>query len=93
MSWPPPVTLSGTHARHVPLSLDHHDDLVATVADGRLDGLWYTSVPTAADILRNHQRAANGTLRDTAVYSIIAAEWPTVRTHLEYQLVKPRGEA
>jgi RimJ/RimL family protein N-acetyltransferase len=41
-------------------------------------------------ILRNHQRARNGTLRDTAVYSIIASEWPTVRAHLEYQLAKPR---
>ena len=37
-------------------------------------------------ILRNHQRAANGTLRDTAVYSITADEWPTVRAHLRWQL-------
>ena len=37
-------------------------------------------------ILRSHQIAANGTLRDTAVYSIIAAEWPTVKAHLTYQL-------
>jgi RimJ/RimL family protein N-acetyltransferase len=37
-------------------------------------------------ILRSHQIATNGTLRDTVVYSIIAAEWPTVRTHLTYQL-------
>ncbi|MGE0449419.1 MAG: GNAT family N-acetyltransferase [Vicinamibacterales bacterium] len=36
-------------------------------------------------ILRNHQRASNGTLRDTCVYSIIASEWPTVRAHLEWQ--------
>lgn len=37
-------------------------------------------------ILRNHQVAPNGTLRDTVVYSIIASEWPTVKTHLAYQL-------
>ncbi len=42
-------------------------------------------------ILRNHQRAGNGTLRDTAVYSISADEWPTVRTHLDFQLSRPRG--
>jgi RimJ/RimL family protein N-acetyltransferase len=43
-------------------------------------------------ILRNHQIAANGTLRDTVVYSIIAAEWPTVQAHLTYQLnEKPRS--
>ena len=42
-------------------------------------------------ILRSHQVAPNGTLRDTVVYSITAAEWPTVRTHLNYQLnEKPR---
>jgi RimJ/RimL family protein N-acetyltransferase len=41
-------------------------------------------------ILRNHQRAANGTLRDTCVYSITAAEWPTVKAHLRFQLDKPR---
>ena len=42
-------------------------------------------------ILRSHQIAPNGTLRDTVVYSIIAAEWPTVKTHLTYQLNdKPR---
>jgi RimJ/RimL family protein N-acetyltransferase len=37
-------------------------------------------------ILRSHQLAPNGTLRDTVVYSIIAAEWPTVKAHLSFQL-------
>lgn len=41
-------------------------------------------------ILRSHQIGANGTLRDTVVYSITAAEWPTVKQHLTYQLAKPR---
>jgi RimJ/RimL family protein N-acetyltransferase len=41
-------------------------------------------------ILRSHQRAANGTLRDTCVYSIIASEWPTVKAHLEFQVSRPR---
>ncbi len=41
-------------------------------------------------ILRAHQRAANGTLRDTAVYSITAAEWPTVKANLRWQLQRPR---
>jgi RimJ/RimL family protein N-acetyltransferase len=40
-------------------------------------------------ILRSHQVAPNGTLRDTCVYSIIAAEWPTVKAHLEFQLSRP----
>jgi RimJ/RimL family protein N-acetyltransferase len=37
-------------------------------------------------ILRSHQIAPNGTLRDTVVYSIIASEWPTAKAHLKYQL-------
>jgi len=41
-------------------------------------------------ILRAHQRAADGSLRDTAVYSITAAEWPTIHSHLQHQLHRPR---
>jgi RimJ/RimL family protein N-acetyltransferase len=41
-------------------------------------------------VLRSHQLSSNGTLRDTCVYSIIASEWPAVKTHLQHQLVKPR---
>lgn len=42
-------------------------------------------------ILRAHQRLPDGSLRDTCVYSITAAEWPTVKTHLQWQLDKPRS--
>ncbi len=42
-------------------------------------------------MLRNHQRASNGTLRDTAVYSITADEWPNVDAHLRHQLTKIRS--
>ena len=41
-------------------------------------------------ILRNHMTMPNGTLRDTAVYSITAGEWPMVKAHLTWQLAKPR---
>ena len=41
-------------------------------------------------MLRSHQIGANGVLRDTAVYSITAAEWPTVKAHLQFQLERPR---
>ncbi len=191
-----PITLTGQHARLVPLSLDHAAAQCDAVRDGNLEQLWYTAVPTpqgmvaeierrlgllaaksmlpftvldATDrvvgmttymnvdnanqrveigstwyarsvqrtplnteckrmllahafealgciavefrthrfntqsrraierlgaqldgMLRNHQVAANGTLRDTAVYSITAAEWPTVRAHLDWQLARPR---
>ena len=41
-------------------------------------------------MLRSHQISPNGSLRDTAVYSITAAEWPTVKAHLQFQLDRPR---
>jgi len=41
-------------------------------------------------ILRNHQRAGNGSLRDTCVYSIVQSEWPAVKAHLRWQLDRPR---
>jgi len=41
-------------------------------------------------ILRAHSLASDGTLRDTAVYSITGAEWPAVKSHLQWQLAKPR---
>ncbi len=192
-----PITLTGRHVRLEPLSHDHHDGLVASVRDGELWRLWYTSAPgpeamndeiarrlalsasgsmlpftvfdhragriagmttymnidppnrrleigstwyarslqrTALNteakllllahafeeldciavefrthflnhqsrqaierlgakldgVLRCHQRATDGTLRDTCVYSIIASEWPTIRLHLRWQLDKPR---
>jgi len=42
-------------------------------------------------ILRSHSIASNGMLRDTCVYSITRAEWPTVRAHLRWQLERPRA--
>jgi RimJ/RimL family protein N-acetyltransferase len=41
-------------------------------------------------VLRNHQRTSSGSLRDTCVYSILDTEWPAVKTHLRWQLDKPR---
>lgn len=197
MAFLEPVTLEGRHATLVPLSHDHHDDLIEAVKDGELWKLWYTFVappdgmraeierrlglqsagsmlPFAvidnasgkavgmttymnADavnrrveigstwyrasiqrtpinteckllllthafeqlnciavefrthvmnvqsrraierlgakldgILRNHMTMPNGTLRDTAVYSITASEWPMVKAHLTWLLAKPR---
>ncbi|MFL9878961.1 GNAT family protein [Herbaspirillum rhizosphaerae] len=188
-----PITLKGQYATLEPLSLDHHDALIAAVSDGKLWKLWYTSIPkpenmraeierrlklqeqgsmlpfvtrrhdtgglcgmttymnadpihrrveigstwTAASaqrtgintecklmlmthafetlhciavefrthwlnqqsraailrlgakqdgILRNHQRAPDGSLRDTVVFSVIESEWPAVKRHLQFKL-------
>ena len=37
-------------------------------------------------ILRNNMIMANGSSRDSAVYSIIASEWPSVKANLTWQL-------
>ena len=68
---------TGSHKIYAKLFGFDGDLMDAMIAD--LDGM-----------LRNHQRASDGTLRDTAVYSITADEWPTVRSHLDWQLVRPR---
>lgn len=41
-------------------------------------------------ILRNHMKTKTGELRDSCVYSIIESEWPSIKHHLEWQMVKPR---
>jgi RimJ/RimL family protein N-acetyltransferase len=41
-------------------------------------------------VLRNHQVSADGSKRDTVVFSIIDGEWPAVKRHLRYQLERPR---
>ena len=37
-------------------------------------------------VLRNHQRHDDGSVRDTVVFSIVAAEWSAVRSHLRAKL-------
>lgn len=37
-------------------------------------------------VLRSHQRMADGSLRDTVVFSIVATEWPAVRNELRRRL-------
>ena len=39
-------------------------------------------------VLRNHMIMADGSLRDSAVYSVTAHEWPAVRNNLEFRLTR-----
>lgn len=41
-------------------------------------------------VLRNHQKNADGSYRDTVVFSIIDHEWPMVKKSLEYKLRQTR---
>ncbi|WP_395176084.1 GNAT family N-acetyltransferase [Roseibium alexandrii] len=56
MSWPPPITLTGTHVSLVPLSLEHADDLSEASAEGDLWKAWYTSIPKPADVRAEIER-------------------------------------
>ena len=196
MTWPLPITLTGTHATLVPLSLAHAQDLAEASAEADLWKVWYTTVPrpdavpaeierrlqlqqqgsmlpfavldpngkavgmttfmnidaanrrveigstwyrkavqrtkvnteckrmllthafedldciavefrthfmnrqsrTAIErlgakldgVMRSHQRLADGSIRDTAVYSILPHEWPAVKSGLDYKLSEER---
>jgi RimJ/RimL family protein N-acetyltransferase len=37
-------------------------------------------------VLRNHRRHADGSVRDTVVFSVLDNEWPAVRAHLQSRL-------
>jgi RimJ/RimL family protein N-acetyltransferase len=39
-------------------------------------------------VIRHHQPRRDGSVRDTVIYSILAAEWPDVKRHLELRLTR-----
>jgi N-acetyltransferase len=39
-------------------------------------------------VLRHHHARPDGSVRDTVMYSILAAEWPGVRRHLQWRLAR-----
>ena len=43
-------------------------------------------------VIRHHWPRRDGTVRDTVMYSLLAAEWPDVKRHLETRLKKNQRE-
>ena len=43
-------------------------------------------------VIRHHWPRRDGTVRDTVMYSVLAAEWPDVKRHLETRLKKNERE-
>jgi N-acetyltransferase len=41
-------------------------------------------------VIRHHQPRRDGSVRDTVMFSILAAEWPDVKRHLELRLARHR---
>jgi RimJ/RimL family protein N-acetyltransferase len=43
-------------------------------------------------VIRHHWPRRDGTIRDTVMYSVLAAEWPDVKRHLEFRLKKHEAD-
>jgi RimJ/RimL family protein N-acetyltransferase len=76
------------------LLLGHAFDTLGCIAVA-FETSWFNHASRAAiarlgakqdGILRNHRRHADGSVRDTVVFSILDNEWPAVRTHLQARL-------
>ncbi|WP_188665883.1 GNAT family N-acetyltransferase [Tersicoccus solisilvae] len=85
---------TGTNTESKLLLLTHAFDVVGCIAV-EFRTHWMNQQSRAAiarlgakqdGVLRNHQRMADGSLRDTVVFSITAAEWPAVRNELRMRL-------
>ena len=83
-----PAVLEGGGIRLEPLCEDHHEALAGAAADGCL---WDAIEGLGAKkdgVIRHHCVRRDGTVRDTVMYSILAAEWPDVQRHLELRLAR-----
>jgi len=60
--------------------------LQTDVLNTRMSGAIEKLGATAEGVLRRHKRRADGTFRDSAVFSILAEEWPDVRSGLQVRV-------
>ena len=76
------------------LLLGHAFDAMGCIAVA-FETSWFNHASRAAiarlgarqdGVLRNHRRHADGSVRDTVVFSILDSEWPAVRSHLKAKL-------
>jgi RimJ/RimL family protein N-acetyltransferase len=44
-------------------------------------------------VIRHHWARRDGTARDSVIYSILVAEWPDIRRHLEMRLTRHRADS
>jgi len=96
MTWPTPITLTGTHAHLEPLLSSHHDDLVEAVRDGELWKLWYTSVPTPEkmrmEIDRRRELQTRGSMLPFAVIDAGTGRAVGMTTYLNIEAAERRLE-
>ncbi len=85
------VQRTGVNTEAKLLLLRHAFEAMGCIAIG-FETSWFNHASRAAiarlgakqdGVLRNHKRHADGTPRDTVVFSILDSEWPAVRSHLQ----------
>ncbi|MQP77722.1 GNAT family N-acetyltransferase [Stenotrophomonas sp. MYb238] len=85
------VQRTGLNTEAKLLLLRHAFEAMSCIAIG-FETSWFNHASRAAiarlgakqdGVLRNHKRHADGTPRDTVVFSILDSEWPAVRSHLQ----------
>jgi RimJ/RimL family protein N-acetyltransferase len=85
---------SGLNVEAKTLLLGHAFDVLGCIAVG-FETSWFNHASREAiarlgakqdGVLRGHKRHADGSIRDTVVFSILQAEWPAVRIHLARRL-------
>lgn len=92
----PKAQRTGVNTEAKLLLLGHAFETLGCVAVA-FETSWFNQASRAAiarlgakqdGVLRGHRRHADGTVRDTVVFSIIDAEWPAVKSHLQYKLAR-----
>ncbi|MDR6992401.1 GNAT family protein [Luteimonas sp. 3794] len=90
----PRVQRTGLNTEAKRTMLAHAFDVLGCVSVS-FETSWFNHASRAAiarlgakqdGVLRHHARHADGSLRDTVVFSVIDAEWPAVRRHLGFKL-------
>lgn len=90
----PAVQRTGVNTEAKQLLLAHAFEALGCIAVG-FETSWLNHASRAAiarlgakqdGVLRNHKRHADGSPRDTVVFSIIDSEWPAVKRHLQFRL-------
>ncbi|MCA1325514.1 GNAT family N-acetyltransferase [Herbaspirillum sp. alder98] len=91
-----PITLKGQFAHLEPLSLEHHDALIAAVSDGKLWKLWYTAIPKPenmrAEIERRLQLQQQGSMLPFVVRRVDTGALCGMTTYMNADAVHRRVE-
>ena len=91
--WQDRFSAKGTFASVIPLSQDHHDDLVEATQDGDLHKLWYTTVPDATGMAAEiDRRVALATMQPFAIIDNASGKAVGMTTYMNIDAANKRLE-